>query len=124
MQPISAVEGNGFQNLMYTAEPRFQVPSRSHFSRKEIPMKYNQQAEQLKSQLVHATSFNIITDIWSSHQQNRSYISLTCHYITRDFHIMSKCLETVEAPGSHDAQSLSEVIKEGLVRWKSILCHN
>ena len=31
---------------------------------------------------------------------------------------MLKCLETVEAPGSHDAQSLSEVIKEGLVRWK------
>ena len=81
-------------------------------------MKYNQQAEQLKSQLVHATSFNITTDIWSSHHQNRSYISLTCHYITRDFHIMSKCLETVEAPGSHDVQSLSEVIEEGLARWK------
>ena len=67
MQPISAVEGNGFQKLMYTAEPRFQVPSISHFSRKQISMKYNQQAEQLKSQLVHATSFNITTDIWSSH---------------------------------------------------------
>lgn len=117
MQPISVVDGYGFRKLMHTAEPRFQIPSRNYFSSKEIPVRYNQQAEYLKSQLSHPTCFNITTDIWSSQHQNRSYISLTCHYVTRDFHIMSRCLEAVEVPGSHDAESLSGVIQEGLARW-------
>jgi len=37
MQPLSVVEGNGFRNLMAVAEPCFIIPSRTHFTKTEIP---------------------------------------------------------------------------------------
>ena len=114
MQPVSVVEGIGFRKLLYTLEPRFQVPSRNHLSRTEIPLRYNQEAKSLKSQLLNPTSFSITTEIWSTSHQNCSYLSLTCHFVSRDFKFNSKCLETVEVPGGHDAGSLATVI-QGLI---------
>ena len=118
MQTVSVVEGIGFHKLLYTLEPRFQMPSRNHLSRTEIPHMYNQEAKSPKSQLLNPTSFSITTDIWSTSHQNRSYLSLTCHFVSRDFKFNSKCLETVEVLGGHDAESLATVIQEGFDRWQ------
>ena len=118
MQPVSAVEGIGFCKLLCTLKPRFQVPSRNHLSRIEIPNRYNQEVKSLKSQLLNPSSFSITTDIWSTSHQGRSYLSLTCHFVSRDFKFNSKCLETVKVPGGHDAESLATVIQEGFERWQ------
>ena len=101
-----------------TLKPLFQVPSRNLLSRIEIPHRYNKEVESLKSQLSNPTSFSITTDIWSMSHQNCSYLSLTCHFVSRDFKFISKCLETVEVSGGHDAESLATVIQEGFDRWQ------
>ena len=80
MQPVSAVEGIGFCKPMHSLKPRFQVPSRNYLSRKEIPCRYNQEVKHLKSQLLNPTSFSVTTDVWVTAHQNRSYLSLTCHF--------------------------------------------
>jgi len=51
---------------------------------------------------------------------NHSYLSLTCYFVSRDFKFLSKCLETVEVSGGHDAESIATVVQEGLghERWK------
>ena len=40
MQPLSVVENAGFKQLMYTAEPRFKIPSRPYFTNTVIPAMY------------------------------------------------------------------------------------
>ena len=40
MQPLSVVKNAGFKQLMYTAEPRFKVPSRPYFTNTVIPAMY------------------------------------------------------------------------------------
>ena len=40
MHPISTVEEIGFRSLMYKLNPRYNCPSRKHFSKKELPQLY------------------------------------------------------------------------------------
>jgi len=48
--------------------------------------------------------------------QGSSYLPLICHFVSRGF--ISKSLQTVEVPDSHDAVSLATVIQEGFDRWQ------
>ena len=110
--------GIGFRMLVHCLEPRFEVPSRNCLSRKEIPHRYNQEVKNLKSQLTNPTSFSIPTDIWSTSHQNRSYLSLTCHFVSKEFKFISKCLEAVEVPCGHDTETLARVIQEVCDSWQ------
>ena len=62
LQPISIVDEPSFRTLLTTADPKFQLPHRTYFSTKT-----------------------------SSHQQ-RSYISLTVHFIDADFMLATYCM--------------------------------
>ena len=57
------------------------------------------------------------TDLWTAQHQQRSYISLTVHFIDIDFELQSKCLQTLEVPQDHNASSLTEVLDSMLKDW-------
>ena len=65
-----------------------------------------------------AEKCTITTDLWTSQYQQRSYISLTVHFIDRNFTLQSKCLQTLEVPQDHDTASLKDVISTMLSNWK------
>ena len=62
LQPISVVDELSFRTLLTIADPKFQLPHRTYFSTKI-----------------------------SSHQQ-RSYVSLTVHFIDADFMLATCCM--------------------------------
>lgn len=54
MQPYSVVENPGFCEMIQTLEPRYQTPSRPHFSEKVIPALYESTKNDVKLSLSQA----------------------------------------------------------------------
>ena len=57
------------------------------------------------------------TDLWTAQHQQRSYISLTVHFVDIDFELQSKCLQTLKVSQDHNASSLMEVLDSMLKDW-------
>ena len=76
LQPIRAVDE---PNLLSTADPRFDLLHRTHFSNKVIPDLYDTVRGHIEAQLASTDYCTITTDLWTSSHQHRSYISLTVH---------------------------------------------
>ena len=118
MQPLSLVDEPAFRNLLQVAEPRFQLPHCTHITTKVLPEAYSGVRMAVEKQLALASKCTITTDLWTSQHQQRSYMSLTVHFIADDFTLQSKCLQTLEVPQDHDAASLKDVLSSMFSDWK------
>ena len=118
MQPLSLVDEPAFRNLLQVAEPRFQLPHRTHITMKVLPEAYSGVRTAVEKQLAMVSKCTITTDLWTSQHQQRSYMSLTVHFIADNFTLQSKCLQTLEVPQDHDAASLKDVLSSMFSDWK------
>ena len=118
LQPLSVVDEPSFRRLLEIAEPRFQLPHRTHFTEKVIPNKYREVRAIVEKQLGAVQNCAMTTDLWTSQHQHRSYISLTVHFVDSGFKTQSRCLQTLEVPQDHDASSLKDVLASLFQSWK------
>ena len=56
---------------------------------------------------------SVTSDGWTS-LTGDPYLSLTAHFITKDWHLTTKCMTTMYAPESHTAEYISDFVKETL----------
>ena len=106
------------RSLIALAEPHFRLPHHSHFVEKVIPAKYLAvQRVQLLRKYLQLNTAPLTTDLWTAQYQQRSYISLTAHFVNSKFQLHSRCPQTREVPEDHDAQSLQEVLSKMLLDW-------
>jgi hypothetical protein len=91
LQPLSVVDEPSFRSLMHVAEPRFQLPHRTHFTDKVIPGKYFEVRKVIEKQLSELEKCTVTSDLWTAQHQSRSYILLTVHFINNDIQYQSKC---------------------------------
>ena len=56
------------------------------------------------------------TDMWSSCNSD-GYISLTCHFITSDFEMSYRNLQTHYFPGTHDHIAISQALISAANDW-------
>ena len=113
-QPFSFVEDRGFKKLMEELEPRYEIPSRTSFSRSVIPRIYKEVKEQVKSKVVdlqqRKNKVALTTDMWSS-EANESYLGLSCHYLTHEFELVSVCLAVEHFSGRHTGVNIAAGIR-------------
>ena len=64
--PVYTVEKSGLKRLMKTFDARYQLPSRSYFSRTAIPVLYESVRERVKQNLDEVVFFSATTDLWSA----------------------------------------------------------
>ena len=118
LQPIRIVDDPSFRNLLTIADPRFDIPHRTHFSTKVIPDLYYSVRGQIESQLASINYCTVTTDLWTSSHQHRSYISLTVHFVNSQSYVLnSLCLQTLEVPQDHTANSLHNVLLSMFKDW-------
>ena len=117
LHAVSTVDDPSFQNLQAVADKRFNIPSRTNFTRKFIPEKYTEVCGQVQKELESAFCLSITTDLWTSQHQHRSYISVTAHFVTNDFKFLSRCLSAKEVAEDHNAESLAKVLQEIFEEW-------
>ena len=115
--PISTVDGGGFQQLLHYVEPGYKVPSRP-FITTTCHRLYTSMKESLlqilSSKDVHVA---ITTDSWTS-RAVQSYLTVTAHYITSDWKLESKILQTCEMPEMHTALNIAERLRDSIKEWK------
>ena len=79
--PISIVERPGFKYMLLKLNPRYQIPSRRHFTDYEIPQLYSHVKDNIVAEsLKEVNFFPTTTDLWSS-DSCHPYLTLSVHFI-------------------------------------------
>ncbi|KAI5105043.1 zinc finger BED domain-containing protein 1-like, partial [Silurus meridionalis] len=116
MMPAHIFSKDGFQRLIQTLDKRYQLPSRTQFTRFAIPEMYEKCKEGVEYELKQVKYYATTTDMWSSRTME-PYMSLTVHYINDNFEMKSRCLQTAFFPEDHTGENISEGLKEALASW-------
>ncbi|ROL46911.1 Zinc finger BED domain-containing protein 1 [Anabarilius grahami] len=99
MVPVATVEQVGFQKLLKTMDPRYELPSRNYFAREALPQMYTEIRQSLADRLANVTHFALTRDMWSS-RTCEPYMSVTVHFI-QDWEMKTACLQTSYFPQDH-----------------------
>ena len=116
MQPISIVESESFKSFVETLDPRYKMLSRNHYSRLAIPQKYEEVKSLVQADLDKAEHICVTTDMWTGCHQ-RSYMSLSAHFVTEEWQLKHFTLETREVTSSHEAENLATELKKSFEQW-------
>jgi len=119
-QPYSIVDDRGFKNLLNTLESKYKLPTRQYLSSTVIPQLYSTLVSKLKdeinSDLVYLRSISFTFDIWTSAAQ-QPYISLTTHYLSKQFKLKNKTLGCSLFSGEHSGKNIFFKIKNMVQEW-------
>ena len=108
--PISTVEKSGFKHLLLKLYPRYQIPSRRHFTDHEIPRLYSHVKDNIVTvSLKESTFFAATTDLWTSGSCH-PYLTLTVHFITSNWELKSYCLDTTTMYEDHTGQNIADAV--------------
>ncbi|KAL7841202.1 hypothetical protein SRHO_G00248930 [Serrasalmus rhombeus] len=117
MRPFSVVENQGFRRLLHTLEPKYTIPSRTHFTRTVIPNLYEESKSKIGQILKDAASIAIPTDGWTS-RGTQSYITITAHTINSDWKMESVVLQTRPLFESHTGANIAGVLQTAVTDWE------
>jgi hypothetical protein len=102
--------------MLQTFDSQYELPGRTYVSQTAIPQLYNSVKDEILKEMKDIQFYSATTDMWSSTNMT-PYISLTIHFITSDWTLHSKCLETRYVPDNHTADILGENLKSALAEW-------
>ena len=115
--PLSTVDRPGFRFMVSKLNPRYQLPSRRHFSDSEIPSLYSHVRDNVVAPMLKQAKFYAATtDMWTS-SSNDSYITVTVHFISSNWDLQSFCLHTVPVFTDHTGQNTADAITDILDNW-------
>lgn len=112
--PMSAADHPVFRALLHGFDPKYQLPSTTHFARKAIPERYASEKERITGELNKVIYISLTTDGWTS-VAGDPYLSLTAHYVDVGWNLQTVCLHTMYAPGSHTGDYIAQFVRNGLL---------
>lgn len=118
-EPFALVEREGFSNLLKHIVPRYNLPSRTYFSRTLMPEIYKEIRAQVETKLMSTAKYiSFTTDIWTSSVNNESFISLTAHYISCDtFQKEIYALRVKHFPVNHTGVNIADILNDTMEEW-------
>jgi hypothetical protein len=131
-QPYSIVSNSGFQKLMAHLAPNYNIPSRRYFSDNVIPELYEEVRLAVQTALQQDdVQRSFTTDMWTSSVTNFSFLSLTGHWLTKDYERKSVVLGIQRFEGRHTATNIKDALLEMLKNWcmsptnvHTVICDN
>ena len=120
LNSYKTVENDRFKKVACHLSKRFKVPSEKVLRTKHIPG-FNEKVQYaIKNLLTLNTSqngtYSITTDIWSS-PSKVSFMSVTAHWITKDFKRKLAVLRCIRYNTAHTASNLSSSLKNICNDW-------
>ena len=116
LQPVSIVEDTGFRAFVRELDPRYTLPSRRSLMRTTLPELFQNAQASVKLSLEEADDITLTTDIWTS-RASEAYMSLTCHFIDKNWQIRSYILDTSHLVGSHTADVIAKTLTTVIEEW-------
>ena len=114
--PIRIVECEGFRDLLSLIEPWYRMVSRDHIQRKLLPQFKSKVEKAIMTMLQEAESCSVTTDVWSSHRMH-AYLGVTCHFITRSWHLESVLLSCCHLQGQHTGVNILAEFEEAVEKF-------
>ena len=113
----SILDKPGFRHMVRKPNPRYQMPSRKHFTEYEIPRMYNQVKSTFQGRIKLVNYFSATTDLWTS-AANIPFMSFTIHFIDSAWNLKSYCLGTIHLGDEHSGENIAAAITELLNDWE------
>jgi hypothetical protein len=115
--PLYTVEKDGFKHLLNVIDCRYKLPSRTHFADDVIPKLYSEVKERVMNELDHIEYYSATTDGWTSNTMT-PFLSLTVHYISDEWELKTRNLQTAYLPDDHTGKNLCDMIESMLDNWE------
>ena len=117
-QPEYSVEKPGFEQMVKTFCPRYQLPSRNYFSRIAIPKLFSETYQQIQNTLASSevSYFSATTDLRTSCAKD-PFLSFTLHHISSQWELLSNCLCTRYVVDDHTGENLKDSLLEIFAEW-------
>lgn len=113
--PISIVQNKGFQKLLSYLAPFYKIPVPKTIQLR-IDAMYEKEKNNLLTVLKDANYIALTTDCWTS-RATESYITVSCHYIDKDWRQRSYNITTENMEDRHTAENLQKKIEEIISEW-------
>lgn len=123
LHPFTIVEEPQFIKLLYEANPRYLVPSKTTLRNKLIGDMYNKMEIKLKEILKNVDFVSLTADHWTS-KATESYMTVTCHFILQS-NLKSAVLETNQCEGPHTSENIKQNLQATILKWnieKKVTC--
>lgn len=117
-QPFSIVQDTGFVNLINYLEPRYKIPCRTTFSRTVITDMYEKVKSEVMNRICGADWLSFTSDGWTSDNNLDGFISLTAHWISKNWSREYALLSLKSVPGSHTGEVIKSVLLKSMTDWK------
>ncbi|XP_061435378.1 LOW QUALITY PROTEIN: uncharacterized protein LOC133360588 [Lethenteron reissneri] len=117
------VDNVGFQDLIQFLEPKYQLPSKLHFSERVIPDLYAKVASAVNEELERAASVALSSEVWTSGTAERC-VTVAAHFVTAGWKLERFVLRTRPLDGGPAPASVapaSAATQEGAARVADIL---
>ena len=115
--PLSTVDKPGFRYMVSKLNPRYQLPSRKHFTEQEIPRLYSHVRDYVVVPALKQARFYACTmDMWMSSSCD-PYMTFTIHFIDNSWDLRSFCLDTVPLYTDHTGQNIADAVTDILENW-------
>uniref|UniRef100_H2ZWK5 HAT C-terminal dimerisation domain-containing protein n=1 Tax=Latimeria chalumnae TaxID=7897 RepID=H2ZWK5_LATCH len=111
---ISIVEDKGFREFVELVEPGYQLPSRTFFIQM-VEKKYL--VTRIKVELKTPEKIALTSDIWTS-LATETYMSVTAHFITKDWQLKSINLAIKPLSERHTGENIVTFIEEVLEKFE------
>ncbi|XP_016418009.1 zinc finger BED domain-containing protein 1-like [Sinocyclocheilus rhinocerous] len=103
--------------MMHTMDPRYKIPSRRFFAETVIPNLYQSTKTTVLESLKKAGKIALTCDAWTSVATD-SYITVTAHYISDDWRLLSHVLQTRAVYESHTGSNIADLIQKVAEEWQ------
>ncbi|XP_076951352.1 zinc finger BED domain-containing protein RICESLEEPER 2-like [Bidens hawaiensis] len=115
--PLVIVEHHKFRKFVTGLQPLFKVPSRNTL-KSDILKIYDFQKEKTMGILEKNQSrIAITTDMWTSGNQKKGFMSITAHLIDEKWEMQSRIMRFIYVPSPHTAEVLAEVLYQSMCDW-------
>ncbi|XP_072568141.1 E3 SUMO-protein ligase ZBED1-like isoform X2 [Paramormyrops kingsleyae] len=102
--------------MVNTMEPRYMIPTRRHITDVAVPTIYEEVKLHVKTSLASAERVALTCDAWTS-RATESYVTITSHYISDEWELVSHVLQTRAMHESHTGSNIAELLKTALEEW-------
>ena len=116
LRPYSVVENEGFKKMVNTLEPRYAIPTRKHMTEVAVPKLYEEKKSAVLELLKSTERVALTCDGWTSRATD-SYVTLTSHFISNEWALVSNVLQTRALHESHTGSNIANLLKEAMNEW-------
>ncbi|KAI5350846.1 hypothetical protein L3X38_003737 [Prunus dulcis] len=115
--PLSMVDHIGFKMYSNALQPLFKVCSRNTIKKDIFKVFEVEREKTMKLLDTNRSRIAITTDMWTSNNQKRGFMTITSHFIDDAWHLQSRLIRFIYVPCPHTAEVLADALLECMFEW-------